>query len=108
MNQEHPTLLRATDTIKFRHNPPWGYYVALTFHPNQVNPARPSGRGVYRVHHSGRNFGTVTSPCARPLRMDEGEPWINMLYLTADREYKVRSRVDPKKIALAVLSQRRA
>jgi hypothetical protein len=67
-------------------------YVALTFHPNQKNPARADGHGVYRVFD-----------CRRFSR--EPLMWVNnyirVLWLRTTREYKIGSRVDPLKIALA-------
>ena len=106
MNQEHPMLVRMVDTMtrntlrtpRREIDVPRRYYVALTFHPNQANPAYPSGRGVWRVHHSGPSFGTITRPRALPLDMGEGDPWITLLYLPARREYKKGSRVDPRKV----------
>lgn len=77
------------------------YYVALTFHPNQANPARPSGRGVYRVHHAGAVSEYAKGfmrPRARPILLDEGSEPVQVLYLPAKRLYKDRSRVDPRKV----------
>lgn len=70
--------------------------LALQFYPNQANPARADGRGVYRVKacievpSCVRIAGLVyTHPRARPL-----------LWLFAARPYKVGSRVDPLRVAL--------
>jgi hypothetical protein len=71
--------------------------VSLKFHPNQANPARQSGRGVYRVHEC-RDWWT---PIYRPTVIDAAAG--RLLVMRADRPYKKGSRVDPKKIALAVL-----
>jgi hypothetical protein len=68
-------------------------YVALTFHPNQKNPARESGYGVYRV--VGRFTGSGRD---KPIDLSVGG---DRLILHADRAYKIGSRVDPLKIALA-------
>jgi hypothetical protein len=72
------------------------WQVKLRFFPNQQNPQRFSGRGVWRV---------VASYPSRTLR-----PRIQMfpatdlkgggmyLYLNAHRQYLRRSRVDPRKV----------
>jgi len=78
------------------------HYVALTFHPNQANPARPFGRGVYRVHHAGE-IGNYASSYLRPrmrlVQWDAGsEVYTRMLYLPAKRLYKDGSRVDPCRV----------
>lgn len=68
-------------------------YVALTFHPNQKNPARENGSGVYRVSACWQERLEGTFPV---MRVSDNE-----LVMKADRVYKVGSRVDPAKIALA-------
>jgi hypothetical protein len=68
------------------------YRVALTFHPNQANPSRPSGRGVWRV----ARCWPVSGPFGiKVFPQDEGH---TRMYLDASRAYKVRSRVDPRKV----------
>ena len=68
--------------------------VSLRFYPRQANPARASGRGVYRV--------VCCSHVGNPLKIrvdqrpDMGGPILRMM---AEREFKVGSRVDPVKIA---------
>lgn len=62
--------------------------VVLKFYPNQSNPRRASGRGVWRVKrffpHSPISLGFFIVG--------------NALITRADREYKVGSRVDPRRI----------
>ena len=70
-------------------------YVALTFRPNQKNPARASGRGVWRVADSG------TWPDVQAMCPSVVGDW---LFIGADREYKPGSRVDPAKLALRGLA----
>jgi hypothetical protein len=76
--------------------------VALTFHPAQKNPARASGFGVYRVKRCYMVHYPVFEGDVHVF-LNEGT---TIMYLTADRVYKERSRVDPLKIALAVRKQR--
>lgn len=74
--------------------------VSLKFHPNQANPARASGRGLWRVVYS--------QVMEKPASIRTGHYCVNgritpLLRMPADRAYKSGSRVDPLKIALAVL-----
>lgn len=69
--------------------------VALQFYPNQANPARPSGKGVYRVAkcwHTGNPNPIRVFPA--PKRD------CNRLYMQVSREFKPGSRIDPVKAAL--------
>jgi hypothetical protein len=62
--------------------------VAVKFYPNQSNPKRASGRGNWRV--------VKVFPAFPPIR-----PYVALsgnMILPADREYKVGSRVDPRRI----------
>ncbi|MBF6571702.1 MAG: hypothetical protein IVW54_22915 [Candidatus Binataceae bacterium] len=68
---------------------------ALTFHPRQKNPARKSGRGVYRVVACWRMPGHGQRPVCREGRV---------LYVEADRVYQQGSRVDPLRLALRGLT----
>ena len=72
----------------------------LTFHPNQKNPARKSGRGVWRVASCWRSPAIFRH--ARPPRVLDG-----YLFVDADRIYKIGSRVDPKALALRGLKAAR-
>jgi hypothetical protein len=70
--------------------------VILRFHPNQRNPARKSGYGVYRV--AGwlpRALHDVYVEAMGPVYRE------NALIVRTDRVYKKGSRVDPLKILLA-------
>lgn len=71
-------------------------YVALTFHPNQKNPARESGYGVYRVVDSWYDGQALWPEFRQTVRVYQ-----QLLLLHASRLYKRGSRVDPLKIALA-------
>lgn len=64
--------------------------VALRFYPNQTNPARPTGKGVYRVVECfpSEEKGITVNPFS------------GLMYMPADRAYLRRSRVDPLKLAL--------
>jgi hypothetical protein len=75
----------------------------LKFCPNQANPARTSGKGVYRVV---RSYEAAHSklPSIAVLHYYEGG-WDRFLYMTADRHYKPGSRVNPLKIALAAVER---
>jgi hypothetical protein len=72
--------------------------VGLQFYPNQKNPARASGRGVYRVvacsPHDLLGTDILVSMPARHL-------WMN-----STRAFKPGSRVDPLKIALDAARKR--
>jgi hypothetical protein len=61
--------------------------VAVRFYPHQSNPKRASGRGNWRVV----KFFAGLNPI---------QPYVSMgcMMLRADREYKVGSRVDPRRI----------
>lgn len=75
-------------------------YVALTFHPNQKNPARASGFGTYRVADCWREPDDAATRIffghRKAIVYADG-----MLVLQAPRAYQHGSRVDPLKIALA-------
>lgn len=64
--------------------------VALRFYPNQSNPKRPNGRGNWRV--------TMFLSCLSPGQASLALPLQGIILLRADREYKVGSRVDPRRI----------
>jgi hypothetical protein len=74
------------------------YEIALRFHPHQKNPARPSGLGVYRVVNC--IWAAPTDPLIfvwpAGIFLDEAKP--AYLLLRTERAYKVRSRVDPRKV----------
>jgi hypothetical protein len=74
----------------------------LKFYPNQANPARVSGRGVWRVVRSYEAQETKLPPICT-IENVGAETHTRYLYMTADRLYKSGSRVDPLKVALAVL-----
>lgn len=71
------------------------FNVCVRFKPNQKNPARASGRGVYRV------VGCTPWPHAftKLIRVGKqvGGPFISII---STRALKVGSRVDPLRIAL--------
>lgn len=73
--------------------PTMSYRVALTFHPEHKNPARPSGKGVWRVDGCWQDDGPL------PLRVSA----TGRLLISAARAFKVRSRVDPVRLALSAL-----
>jgi hypothetical protein len=73
---------------------------SLVYYPNQANPARAGGKGVWRVK--------FCSHVANPLkiRVDYKSPHMlsqRFLRLMVAREYKPNSRVDPRKLALEFL-----
>lgn len=72
--------------------------VALKFYPNQKNPARSGGKGVWRV--DGHVLYSESEP-AIEIRSDVGETPGRRLLVIARRFYKHGSRVDPLRIALA-------
>jgi hypothetical protein len=74
------------------------FQVALAFYPNQKNPSRPSGRGIWRVI----SCGEVSVPLAAP-RVQRLLPGRQILVMLVDRMLKPRSRVDPVRLALARL-----
>lgn len=78
---------------------------SLVFKPNQKNPQRENGKGVWRV----RFCFEVGNPLK--TRVQYHSPHVlsqKYLCLMVTREYKVGSRVDPVKLALAYLRESRA
>jgi hypothetical protein len=74
------------------------FQIGLKFHPHHKNPARPNGLGVYRVVSC---IPTIIEPAlVWVLRGGEflGEELPTLLFLRTERRYKVRSRVDPRKV----------
>jgi hypothetical protein len=72
--------------------------VKLAFHPNQANPARAGGRGVWRV-----KFCSALPSFYSPVHVWGDREGSKLLSLAVARVYKVNSRVDPKKLALEFL-----
>lgn len=73
--------------------------VVLTFHPNQANPARAGGLGVWRVLTSLTVHPSMNVPpirVAAPTLLAKNKT----LRLLTAKAYKPRSRVDPEKLAL--------
>jgi hypothetical protein len=73
--------------------------LVLTFHPHHKNPARSGGYGVYRVTACTPE-PTPGVPLVKIVRGGEflGEDLPHLLVLCTKRAYKVRSRVDPRKV----------
>jgi hypothetical protein len=69
----------------------------LQFYPNQANPARASGRGVYRVYSCGYVLPRLTAPLVHVQHYPGRR---SLLEVLAARGYKVGSRVDPVRVAL--------
>jgi len=67
------------------------YLTALAFYPNQANPARASGRGVWRVKAC-----TEAAPADNPRVITVNR----ILILRTRRRFKEGSRIDPKKALL--------
>jgi hypothetical protein len=72
--------------------------IALKFHPHHKNPARPNGRGVYRVLWC--RYTPPAEPLIGVVQGFEflGEKIPTVLLLRTERKYKARSRVDPRKV----------
>jgi hypothetical protein len=62
--------------------------VLLTFHPNQANPARASGKGVWRVRGFSAGGGLPNTPRVQVV--------YGCLILVTARHYQIGSRVDPR------------
>ena len=77
--------------------------VGLQFYPNQKNPARASGRGVYRVVAYALTNGVEPAITVAPAPSVGRHP---TLYLRTQRGFKHGSRVDPLKIALDAARKR--
>jgi hypothetical protein len=67
--------------------------IAARFYPNQANPARPSGRGVYRVVESYFYEGFGPAPRIRVTNTNGRK----CLRLRVTRIFKKGSRIDPAK-----------
>jgi hypothetical protein len=74
------------------------FEIGLKFHPHHKNPARLYGHGVYRVVSC--QYTPPVDPLIRVLRGGEflGEELPTLLFLRTERRYKVRSRVDPRRV----------
>lgn len=73
------------------------FNVCVRFRPNEKNPKRASGRGTYRV------VGCEEFPHRFVRRVLVGHEPIGgkFISIVSPREFKVGSRVDPRKIALS-------
>lgn len=75
------------------------FQASIAFYPNQANPQRESGKGVYRVVACGE----ITAPLVATPRVDKLLPGRKILTMIVDRLLKPKSRVDPVRLALARL-----
>jgi hypothetical protein len=76
------------------------FICALLFYPNQANPARASGRGVWRVWSCVKH-----QPADARMRVAVRS---GMMFLRTTRAYKPRSRVDPARMLFTPAAEKLA